>query len=1077
MKRKLTLINVLLLVSLAALAESAPPFPAPLRDSNITLSGMTNGKLEGLVIGNGDLYGVVWDREGELVLRMTKNDVWDARVDTSKDGPMPKVDIAAGTVTGQRGDTPSWKDHLYPQPRCAVALRLGPVPQPFRGHLDLAKAVVAMGAGDAPRTFLRVLYDRNVLLVKSRHPVELEEIKSETLPPAETGMTDGVSWLRMKMPGDMDYKGMEYAVAVASKGDLKAASLVTSFDVDGGDVLEHAIKLAEKTAAESEETLVARHEHAWSNYWARSGVQLEDKVLERWWYRMLYFAGTTCRPGAAPVGIMPPLAIDMTPWHADFHHNYNTWQCFWPLPGFNHPELVDPWISYNDGMIPRYKNLARETYGIDGIHLPISSFLHEPDPAVCKSVNKRQVSLLPWGLTIGLQGMTLQSMWCKFQCDQDAGYMKEKIYPYLREAARFYVNFMGQCRKDEDGKILLGPSYSPEHGDPGIFNCPFDIAYVHYTFDAMIEAGTLLKSDAELVESCRTFKRLLPPYPTAPDKDGKPIVVDWVGCKVGEVKKHNVTVPASPVFPGEQVTWFDDEAVKELYRRTINQINFRDANAHVMINIARARLSMPEAHPKAKAWFESRERPNGLFEWVGHGHAVYMPEMIGIAGLINEFLLQSVGNKIRLFPCWPKDQDAKFTRLLAQGGFLVSAEWKNGKVASAEIESTAGRQLQLLSPWKSISVNGKKVGIDKDGLVTLDTKPGQVLRFAEAGVPTSVGDVIRNGTDWKDTDGNPVSCHEGGMSRFGDMFYWYGTSYIGNPKGICGQRLQEQGLLRLRHGLNVYSSRDLANWKYEGVALDFNRPGNEIKGSGHRPSVIYNATTKQYVMWFFDFTKYPAPMMAVAVSDSPTGPFRIHARDVLTGEEHGYAQDCGLFQDDDGKAYLVYDDGHRNLRVDLLSDDYLSSTRKNVVALAASGVEDAAHPKPGLKAYEGAAMIKYKGKYIVAGSGVCGWGASPTTYAVASSPLGPYSEPRVMSEKDTWGSQISNFIHLRETDTVMALCDQWWAGQNPRSDLETSRYLWLPVAFDPKTGEARMEYAEQWNPLHQTPTKSKTKNR
>jgi hypothetical protein len=70
--------------------------------------------------------------------------------------------------------------------------------------------------------------------------------------------------------------------------------------------------------------------------------------------------------------------------------------------------------------------------------------------------------------------------------------------------------------------------------------------------------------------------------------------------------------------------------------------------------------------------------------------------------------------------------------LLAQGGFLVSAEWRNGKVASAEIESTAGRQLQLLSPWKNISVNGKKVEIDKDGLVTMCTMPGQVLLFAEA---------------------------------------------------------------------------------------------------------------------------------------------------------------------------------------------------------------------------------------------------------------------------------------------------------------------------------------------------------
>jgi alpha-L-fucosidase 2 len=388
-------------------------------------------------------------------------------------------------------------------------------------------------------------------------------------------------------------------------------------------------------------------------------------------------------------------------------------------------------VLHADRMIPRYKNLALETYGIEGIHVPISSFLHEPDPAVSKSVNKRQLSLLPWGLTIGLQAMTLQSMWQKYLYDQDAEYMEEKIYPYLRETARFYVNFMKLCETDADGKVRLGPSYSPEHLQPGIFNCPFDIAYVHYTFEAMIEVATLLGRDSELLTDCIKLKSLLPEYPTAPTENGEHIVVDWIECKVGQIKQHNITVPASPVFPADQITWFDDEATKELYRRTIDALNFRDANAHVMLNIARARLSMLEASDKLKAWFETRERPNGLFEWTGHGHAVYMPEMIGIAGFINELLLQSIDNKIRLFPCWPQELDAEFTRLRAQGGFIVSAKFKDGRIDSARIESVANKKLHLLSPWNSIYVNGKRTEIDDRGLVSLDTKPGQVFEITE----------------------------------------------------------------------------------------------------------------------------------------------------------------------------------------------------------------------------------------------------------------------------------------------------------------------------------------------------------
>ena len=135
-----------------------------------------------------------------------------------------------------------------------------------------------------------------------------------------------------------------------------------------------------------------------------------------------------------------------------------------------------------------------------------------------------------------------------------------------------------------------------------------------------------------------------------------------------------------------------------------------------MFNIAKARLSMPEAVPDTKAWFKSRELPNGLFVWQGHGHGTFMPESIGVAAIVTEFQMQSVGNTIRVFPCWPKEQNAKFSNLRAQGGFLVSAEQKDGKVTKLEITSTVGGTLRLLNPW-----TGK--------IVERATQPAQKLAF------------------------------------------------------------------------------------------------------------------------------------------------------------------------------------------------------------------------------------------------------------------------------------------------------------------------------------------------------------
>ena len=304
--------------------------------------------------------------------------------------------------------------------------------------------------------------------------------------------------------------------------------------------------------------------------------------------------------------------------------------------------------------------------------------------------------------------------------------------------------------------------------------------------------------------------------------------------------------------------------------------------------------------------------------------------------------------------------------------------------------------------------------------------------------------VIRNNTDWRDTQGRAIAAHDGGISRFAGKFYWYGTSYANNPKGRYGKKDSPWDCF------NVYSSDDLVNWHYEGAALSRPQWGWGSIYTMHRAHVLYNEKTHKYVMWFFLYFDYPASFLMVAVSDSPVGPFEILGPS-KTGGPFAMGQDMNLFKDDDGKAYVIYDDGTRDLRVDLLTDDYLESTGKSIVAVE--------------KVQEAPAMAKYKGKYIVAGSGVRGWSATETHYAVASSPLGPYGPKKQMSEQKTWGAQITDFVHVPESDTLMAMCDRWW---NPdKTDLNKSTYLWLPVTFDPKTESAKMQYRAEWNPFEQ----------
>ncbi|WP_338287094.1 hypothetical protein [Luteolibacter sp. LG18] len=688
----------------AALLTAEPlPFPEVLDDAAVVQDRFDDIATQALPLGNGDLNALLWDRGGVPCLRVSKNDLWDARIDTSGDPPLLKVDLRERTWTGGTNKVPSWSNHPYPQPRCAAVITIG-TPVPGRcvanARLDLRRAVATVDG-----TQVRVLADRNVILIDTPDPVLLEEVKAEQLPLAKSGETDGVRWLHMTMPGDVDYMGMEYALAVATHGNRKAVSMVTSFDVKG-PVLEKAIGSAREALAGD---LILNHEEVWTKFWSASGVKLGDRFFQDAWYRNLYYMRCFCRAGTAmPVTLFAGLASDKTGWHGAPTLNYNFEQTFWPMFVSNHVDEMEPYVRFLESYAPRGRWLAKETYGVEGLFLPLNLFgpEHLVRPEAAKSHNARQICYVPWTYTLGCTGWGLQNLWLRYKYSPDRRYL-ESVYPLLRDGAEFYANVLEQCRAGE-----LGPSYNPEHGSFGSFNNPVDIAYFRFLLTTASEAARLLGRDAKLAKRWGNQLARVPDYESTSIPEGT-IIANWRGADADAVKQHNVASPTVPVFPADQITWFSPVAEKERFERTLRWIKYRDDNAHIMVNVARARFSMPEAYTASREYFSKLLTPNGLFaKWPGHGS--YVAESWAFAGLTGELLLQSVGDVIRVFPAWPKDQDAAFAKLRAQGGFLVSAEQKGGEVVRLSVESTVGGKLRLLNP--------------KDGaMIERDTRPGEIV--------------------------------------------------------------------------------------------------------------------------------------------------------------------------------------------------------------------------------------------------------------------------------------------------------------------------------------------------------------
>jgi len=275
--------------------------------------------------------------------------------------------------------------------------------------------------------------------------------------------------------------------------------------------------------------------------------------------------------------------------------------------------------------------------------------------------------------------------------------------------------------------------------------------------------------------------------------------------------------------------------------------------------------------------------------------------------------------------------------------------------------------------------------------------------------------VISPGNLWPDEDGNHIQAHGGGILLLEKTYYWYGEQ-------------RSRGLDSNKRYVSCYSSRDLIHWKFRGSALEADDP--EQLGPHwvlERPKVYFNTSTRKFVMYFhLDDRRYAFARVGIAVSDRPTGPFKyVKSFRPLDHE----SRDIGQFIDDDGTAYLVFEDRPYGFRIARLAPDYMSLDKEMCL----------------IKEHmEGGAIVHYKGLYYAIGSSLTGWNPNPNKYATSASLEGPWSAFTDIAppEKKTYGSQSTMMLKVKGTKdtTVIFMGDIW----KPRTQWE-STYLWMPV--------------------------------
>lgn len=321
---------------------------------------------------------------------------------------------------------------------------------------------------------------------------------------------------------------------------------------------------------------------------------------------------------------------------------------------------------------------------------------------------------------------------------------------------------------------------------------------------------------------------------------------------------------------------------------------------------------------------------------------------------------------------------------------------------------------------------------------------------------------------WPDNKGVHINAHGGGMLSHGGVTYWFGEHKIAGEAGNVAHA-----------GVHVYSSRNLYDWRDEGIALSVSDdPVSDIVDGCviERPKVMYNATTRLFVMWFhleLAGKGYDAARCGVATSESPTGPYQFIgssrlcagiwprnasdddklpgaklARDFEGGQ---MSRDMTLFVDDDGSAYqLSASEDNQSLHIYRLSSDYLRPSDVYVRRLVG-------------RYNEAPAVFKREGRYFLFSSGCTGWRPNPARIAVADSLLGEWTElgnPCIGTPEQvetTFESQSTYVLPVeRKRDAFIFMADRW----RPLDAID-GRYIWLPIRF--VDGVPRIEWAGEWD--------------
>lgn len=532
------------------------------------------------------------------------------------------------------------------------------------------------------------------------------------------------------------------------KGQTIFFLLTVVSTLDAADTRAEAKRRLERSVRSKMTTSFGAGWEFFDHAWNRSWVRLPENKITYPWYWGIYQALSARKPGKTAPGYLAPwYASTYASW--GFHIlTYEQAKSNLGLLTSNHSELLEPWFRLLKDSKEKLQKFTRDYYGMEGTAYPHSISGTGTIVWSCVQLNGNNMN-------IQTTGESVKYCWDYYEFTQDKDFLKEVGYPFLKEAAIFYDNFLLTA---DDGEKYLFPSRSQEFvntvglSNEFMTNSIIDLCLARNTLDKAAKAADILGIDPELSGKWKEdLAHLRPDYATWPDGT-------WKVSEDADDRTLNYGCPAvsdiAPItYTGEVDKWHGTPEMQEAAYKTVKALVPEDEIPwdRSFALIARCRLGDKDFMRKMLYMIPEQYETGGNLNDPFADQMGYTVNKgcANISAVINEMLLQSQGGVIRVFPAYPEDLgDTAFWSLRARGAFLVASEMRKTKVPYVILRSLAGCDCTFANLYgKNLRITdfetGEEIAFSSNGEnITFQTQPAHEYLLEDKTLPYADWPVI-----------------------------------------------------------------------------------------------------------------------------------------------------------------------------------------------------------------------------------------------------------------------------------------------------------------------------------------------